>query len=308
MAPGCTRAHTDQQTAKPQKRKQRAAHPPPGWRADGRLLHEHRHRRSKRIFACHLRCRGQHGAGEGGHRQQAHTHKHTTAVTKMMAGARQQQHHHHPTTRAPSQSSVSVNGTQTTRAVRKVARLRFVRERGAGWRAWRWGRGSDWQLARANHQAPPNRAGAHNLPCSGGSQVTWLPCLVCAKRGTMPEGGHPACRDREGDAATEATEATGGDGWGGCWYPGMMVGSWRAQKQVGDIVRNCSPNTVPNTVFVICAQITKTVFGGQARTDFCSDAEPTLRADPTKGVPRPTFCSILFAEQVRTDPGHIFRL
>ena len=89
------------------------------------------------------------------------------------------------------------------------------------------------------------------------------------------------------------------------WYDGR-----RAQKQVGDsdCVRICSPNTVPNTVFVICAQITKTVFGGQARTDFCSDAEPTLRADPTKGVPRPTFCSILFAEQVRTDPGHIFRL
>ena len=112
MAPGCTRAHTDQQTAKPQKRKQRAAHPPPGWRADGHLLHEHRHRRSKRIFACHLRCRGQHGAREGGHRQQAHTHKHTTAVTKTMAGARHHHHHHHhhPTTRAPSQSSGAVNG------------------------------------------------------------------------------------------------------------------------------------------------------------------------------------------------------
>jgi hypothetical protein len=243
MAPGCTRAHTDQQTAKPQKRKQRAAHPPPGWRADGRLLHEHRHRRSKRIFACHLRCRGQHGAREGGHRQQAHTHKHTTAVTKTMAGARHHHHHHHhhPTTRAPSQSSVSVNGTQTTRAVRKVTRLRFARERGAGWGAWRWGRGSDWQLARANHQAPPNRAGAHNLPCSGGSQVTWLPCLVCAKRGTMPEGGHPACRDREGDAATEATEATGGDGRGGCWYPGMMVGGlksrWATRTVFGSVPR-----------------------------------------------------------------------
>ena len=67
------------------------------------------------------------------------------------------------------------------------------------------------------HQTAPVHKRLHNLPCSGGSQVTWLPCLVCAKRGTMPEGGHPACRDREGDAATEATEATeatGGDGKG----------------------------------------------------------------------------------------------
>ena len=213
MAPGCTRAHTDQQTGTSPKRKQRAAHPPPGWRADASSLQEHRQRRSKCISACHLRCRGQQGAGEGGHRQQAHTHKHTTAVTKMMAGAHH--HHHHPTTRAPSQSSVAVNGPQTTRAVRKVTRLRFARERGAGWGAWRWGRGGNWQLEGANHQAPPNRAGAHNLPCSGGSQVTLLPCLVCAKRRAAPcRRGHPACRDRQGDAATEATEATGGDGSG----------------------------------------------------------------------------------------------
>ena len=68
--------------------------------------------------------------------------------------------HNHPTTRAPSQSSVAVNGPQTTRAVRKVTRLRFARERGAGWGAWRWGRGGNWQLEGANHQAPPNRAGA----------------------------------------------------------------------------------------------------------------------------------------------------
>ena len=156
------------------------------------------------------------GSARGGGRgtQAAGTHTQTHNCRDLMAGAHHHHHHHHPTTRAPSQSSVSVNGPQTTRAVRKVARLRFVRERGAGWRAWRWRRGSDWQLSRANHQAPTNRAGAHNLPCSGGSQVTWLPCLVCAKRGTMPEGGHPACRDREGDAATEATEATGGDGKG----------------------------------------------------------------------------------------------
>ena len=212
MAPGCTRAHTDQQTAKPQKRKQRAAHPPPGWRADGHLLHEHRHRRSKRIFACHLRCRGQHGAGEGGHRQQAHTHKHTTAVTKTMAGARHHHHHHHPTTRAPSQSSVSVNGTQTKRAVRKVARLRFVRERGAGWRAWRWGRGSDWQLETANHQAPPNRAAFTTCLAPGAHRSRGCRAW-CVRRGASRRG-HPACRDREGDAATEATEATGGDGRG----------------------------------------------------------------------------------------------
>ena len=49
------------------------------------------------------------------------------------------------------------------------------------------------------HQTAPVHKRLHNLPCPGGSQVTWLPCLVCAKRGTMPEGGHPACREREGD-------------------------------------------------------------------------------------------------------------